>query len=306
MEKNPGFRIVGNISKEKKVDYNNELKNELYENHLGHLREDIRMELEEKEVKKTPIQEALIDLANAKTNGLMEEAGVSPYEIPQRNLHIIPNELYKKICGDDGTAMTLYPLQAIFFDAEFQKNPFDFGATTFHELLHLKGHFSAEINENSSGGKNFTPYREGVGIRSLQKTTREDGYYEHFRGLHEAIVSSCEREYIKTLVDSPILKEQKEKLVSEMPYSYFLKVFDYILAEISQEMNNTYPTPEKVRAEFLKSHFTGHLVTIGKIVEKTFGTGSFRILGMMNDSKSASQVLKSLQGFRGHQRKIRY
>ncbi|MEP7234205.1 MAG: hypothetical protein ABI778_02805, partial [Ignavibacteriota bacterium] len=54
-------------------------------------------------------------------------------------------------------------------------------------------------------------------------------------------------------------------------------------------------TEEDIKKEFLKSHFTGHLIGIGRMVEETFGEGSFRLLGMMKEKEGALQTMDWLK-----------
>jgi len=52
----------------------------------------------------------------------------------------------------------------------------------------------------------------------------------------------------------------------------------------------------------LKAHFTGNLLTIKKLVEKTFGKRSFLVLGnMTNDHESGVLHLETLKVFRRDQ-----
>jgi len=53
---------------------------------------------------------------------------------------------------------------------------------------------------------------------------------------------------------------------------------------------------------FLKAHFTGRLLPIGRLIEKTFGEGSFRLLGNMDtDDESGALHLESLEKARRRQ-----
>lgn len=328
MENKPNFRIIGNISQEEKKQQKEEINSILYERHLFNLSEELKSEVEKSEHKKTESELMLIDFANQKTNELMESLGSTPYTVPAINFHLLPADLYRKICKNDNYATTFHTKQGIFMNGqEYQKNDLFFSATAFHELLHLKSHFTMEVNKNPEGKLTKTPYREGLAVRALQESGLNDIYYDYFRGLYEAVVSSYEIPYTDMVFELPMFKEEKEWMHSKEaqeikkkisleerineqeiywvsrngkdfltpPYPDLRKTFDYILEEIYLTAKNKFNSRQEVKNEFLKSSFNGNLLPIAKLVENTFGKGSFRLLGMMENSKTSIQVLKSLK-----------
>ncbi len=79
-----------------------------------------------------------------------------------------------------------------------------------------------------------------------------------------------------------------------------------VIQEIQKELPETYPDTDDVLEEFTKAFFTGRLMQLGKIVEQTFGKGSFRILGMMKDDReSPVEVLETLRKMRAGRRAAR-
>lgn len=265
----------------------------------------------------------------------MERLGINSFDIPARNLHIVPPDLYKEV-GGKSSAITQYPKQVIALNAsKVRDNAIHLGTTIFHEMLHLKGHFTMEVNKSEDGKLRKTPYREGVGIRALQEAGDNDEYYEHFRGLHEAIVASQEKKFTSELfkdksveaeqlwMESEKAQEIKKQISKkeDIPedeilyvtkdgkdfevtgYMSFRKVFSYILEEIKNQFPEQFNTVDEVEDEFVRAHFTGHLVGIAKLIETTFGKGSFRVVGMINDKQSSIQVLKFLKGARNRSKK---
>ena len=155
--------------------------------------------------------------------------------------------------------------------------------------------------------------------------------HEHFRGLDEAIVASEERKYVKEMLNLPMFEKEREWLGSEearkirekiavarnippdeiywlgenkkshieVGYYRQRKVLDYALAEIQKEFPEKYGSAEEVSGEFLRAFFAGSLSATANLVEKTFGKGSFRVLGMMSDDKnSAINTLETLESMR--------
>ena len=148
-------------------------------------------------------------------------------------------------------------------------------------------------------------------------------------GLHEAIVSSQEKRLLNKLLELPALAKEKEWLMSdeakelrkklaekkEIPendiiwvgkkeeddwesvfYLQHRRVLDYVCDEIQKQFPDQYQNAEDVFKEFLKAHFTGQLLSVARLVEKTFGKGSFRLLGNMGkENESAVLHLESLK-----------
>ena len=73
-------------------------------------------------------------------------------------------------------------------------------------------------------------------------------------------------------------------------------VLNYVCDEIKKEFPDQYTDSGAVFKEFLKANFTGQLMTIARLVEKTFGEGSFRLLGNMgtknNDAVLCFETMK--------------
>ncbi len=334
MEKGPEIRIIGSVSEEKKEQVKKEIERALF-NHFESLTSEEQEQLRKFEYPKSEKELALIDFANKETSRLMQEAEIEPYDVPVENLHIISTELYKKAAGDGGTATTFYTKQGILFDAQhFRDNPVNFGAVALHEILHLKAHFSVEVEEE--GEKvNKTPYREGVAVRSLQRHGYHGKYHEHFAGLHEAIVAETEKRLLARLLNHPALAQEKEWLMSdeakemkkklaeekgipeddiiwigkkgkddweEVSYLQQRTVLNYICAEIQKQFPDQYQSADDVYKVFLNAHFTGKLLEIGRLIEKTFGEGSFRLLGNMGTNKESGVLhLESLKKARARQ-----
>jgi len=331
MKRIPEFRIVGSASTEKKAEVKKDLERN-FSDQLASLTEVDREKLEQLEYPKSEQELALIAFANEETNRLMQEAGVEPYDIPTENYHIVPPEIYKKSAAGTGTASTFFKQQMIIFNAEnYRSNPVYFGASALHETLHLKGHTAFEVE--AEGEKiEKTLYRAGVEVLALQQLNSERKYHRHFFGLHEAIVANQEKKSLPKLFELPELKESKIWLMSdeaqelrkklalkkEIPeneifwvdqrgkddwerFSYYqqCRVLDYVCAEIQKQLPEKYQSADRVFKEFLKAHFTGHLMSIARLVEKTFGEGSFRLLGNMSaDDVSGNLSLEALQKMR--------
>lgn len=324
MEGAPKIRIVGNASPEEN-EYITDKFDQLLNNHNNSLSIEERERIRGHEYKKTEIQTAVIEGANRITSELMRGLGVEPYDIPLENIHIISSDLYNKAYPNSSIASVSYTGQGIIINAkEVRDDIVYFGSVVIHEILHLKAHLSLEIRKTSDRART-TIYRAGVTINSLQY---EKMYHEHFKGLHEAIVTEAEKMLHKRLLDLPELTKEKEWLTSKkvtgwkrytakaegipddefkwvgkkgkkmFGFAYYDQrvVLKYVCKEIQKQFPDQYKNIDEVFREFLKAHFTGRLLTIARLVEKTFGEGSFRLLGDMNtDSKSTKLCLNHMK-----------
>ncbi len=340
MDKSPEFRIVGGASEEKKQEAKKDLEKALFD-HFVSLSPEEKERLEKLEYPKSEKEIALIDFANKETNRLREECGLEPYDIQEGNYHIIPPEFYKEVIGEDSNASTSFSKQGILFNAEhLRDNPVKFGAIALHENLHLKGHVTMEVEEDKDE-LDKTLFREGVTMRSAQKLGFHGKHHLHFVGLHEAIVTAQEKKSFPKILELPVLKDQREWLMSdgakelkekiakekEIPMDEFISVrwldkeknkyesaifsylsqrqtLDYVCQEIQKEFPEQYKTSDDAFKEFLRGHFTGRMLPIARLTEKTFGEGSFRLLGnMKTDNESGVLHLESLKKARLRQKR---
>lgn len=288
------------------------------------------------EYPKSETELALIKFADEETSRLMRESGIEPFELSAGNIHIVPPEVYDK-CAGGGVATTIPREGAIYFNARlFRANPLYFGAVLIHEMLHIKAHISVQVEVEEKDNVKINMYRHGVDVAALQKDTQRGRYHKHFLGLHEAIVAETEKRLMNKLLDLPQLQAQKELMASpeaqeikkQIAEKFLLEfvedviwvgktveddasviaydgqrvVLDYLCTEIQKEFSHEFPSADQVFNAFLQAHFTGRLLPIARLVEHTFGEGSFRILGNMGtDNVSAITHLETLKKARTRQ-----
>jgi hypothetical protein len=336
MERAPEFRIVGNTTEEEKEEVKEELHEALAEDTLAGLSEEMREKVHRLEYEKYEDFYKVIDFANLKTNQMLEDLGLPPTDFPAKNIHVLPSDLYEELRGGDTRGFADSESQAIFLNVKYSRDSrTNVALTIFHEMLHLKGHFSMEVNDKPDGQQKSSPYRVGTMVKALQKDTDEERYYRYFVGLNEAIVSSQEKKFIESLQENEVFAEELEHMgskgilelkaeqaekkgvpedeiqwinedkskVSFFAYREYRSVYAYVLKEIHAQFPDKFETVDDVNKEFLKAHFTGHLVGIGRLVEKTFGKGAFRVFGTMRTEEegveySAEDVRGKLEGMR--------
>jgi len=326
-----GFEIkaIGGASEEAKESIKRDIERALFD-HFDSLSPKEQAMLFRYERPKSEKELVIIQLADQETSRLMREAGREPYSVPFENFHIVPPKPYKELFANDTVAASFCVQQGIIFnDAQFRDNPLYFGISAFHELLHLKGHLSVQVEEEKDTLKvRGSLYRHGVTAYSSQQANRKNQFHFHFSGLHEAIVSEAEKEFFPKLLNLPELALEKRRLASEkakalkkkiatqngipeediiwvdeegrdyetFSYPAHRRTLKYVCEEIQKQYPDKFKTSNEVYKLFLNAHFTGQLLPIARLMEKTFGENSFRLLGNMGTSnESAILHLESLQ-----------
>lgn len=309
--KRPEVRIVGKAPEEAKEEARKLLSALFGEYHLADMTEEMLQEIKEKELQKDRIDRDIIKAANEMINELLQQWGLQPFDIPDNNIHIIPDSLYGKIftrmkIGDEMGATRLSQ-QAIFINGEFKNKDFlDYLTGLFHEICHLKGYYAEELIKNNSDSYARKGYRIGfISAFPVEKLKRigknPKRTIVNFLGLNEAVVSDVVNVYTKEVLlkvgNEEALKSieqlNHEGLLEGKSYLDQLEVLEFVIKSIAEKTN----LDEKVvRTLFHKAHFSGNILEIGRLVEETFGKGSFRFLGTMDSGgKSALRVLDHLQ-----------
>ncbi|MEI8062283.1 MAG: hypothetical protein WCG97_03230 [bacterium] len=339
MKESPEFRIVGDDTPENKAALVADLNAAFHENTMFGIKPDIQEKIRDQEIEKSELALEVIDYVNKKVDELMMDLGLEAVEFPAENIHILPAQLYSEINGPSSSGQAKQENQAVFVNSDFlRRSPTSGAATMYHEVLHLNGHFAGEMNKDTP---HTTFYRKGLVIYPLQAkreqriNTQLEKPWTLFWGLNEAIIQRATRKFNLEILDdiefegetkwmkSPEYIEERVKIAEHLgidpseidwisedrknytldSYPEYRKVYSYVLEEIAKRFPDEYKDTDTVDKEFLKATFTGHMVKIGRLVEKTFGPGSFRTLGNMHSQKpdepfSAQETMEELKEMR--------
>lgn len=338
-EKMPQFErpepvMVGPASPEKKQEYKQMILERFGERHYEQIPEDKRQILESLEYEKKPYEKSAIKQANEVTNSLINEFGLTPFDVPERNIHIVPDKLYKQIeKNEDRVAITFQDKQLLALNAERLVHPIDRVSTILHEIIHLKNFLAIEAHEDL-----YKPYRSGLKVSASRKKEEKIGFFTAFSGLNEAVVSEIEKRYLPQVIQqnqfladeynwevSKEAQELKEKIAKEkgikpdeiiwvskdgkdyrqLPYYEQRRVLNYIVKCIYEDNRGRFNSADDVMKLFFKSHFDGRLLSLARLIEKSFGKDAFGIVGMMDtDENSARLVMNYLTKRRRQRRKL--
>jgi len=257
---------------------------------------------------------------------MREEIDVMPYSLLKENVRIVSGDF--STGGShlkDNIAGYVDPhLQKIFISeerAQFGQSRLKFGLTVAHEAFHLNGHVAVQVYQTEESKAYLSAFRKGVVIDSPEKKFERGPVKNYFYGLEEALAATFEKKSFKRMINLPQFEEEKiwlmsgdaqmiiERLskewnfpkdevgvvskdghVSLFPSNEQRQVLGYICDQIAIVFPDEYQSPDDVLREFFKAQITGEILGIARLVEKTFGNGSFRLLGEM-DMEPESGIL---------------
>lgn len=88
-------------------------------------------------------------------------------------------------------------------------------------------------------------------------------------------------------------RDGEDYRIKTHPYFVHRKVLNFLVDTIAEDMGKS---SDEVMKLFFNAHFNGHLLEIGRMVNRSFGKDLFRVVAMMdNKTNSAWQVFEYLQ-----------
>lgn len=237
----------------------------------------------------------------------------------------ITKEEFDKIKEKFGTENGFYAAstQSIIILKDYYSNKLSFTNTLVHEILHLQGFYSYQkskkeaadvILEKEDDLANMNIRRSGFSIGTT------DGKRLLFHNLNESVITELqirfEKKYMKrwSEFEEDIRKrdiyieevskrdnvpiELLEKTIAGVkgdessgykffsyPYHNERRKLDSLIDELYEKNTNDFNSKEEVFQLFAKATMTGRIMTVARLIEKTFGKGSFRFVGEQSSDK---------------------
>lgn len=271
------------------------------------------------EEEKTPEEKEIISLVNFHINQLTSRTELGELSIPEANIHILPtNYDFFSMDGKVLDGITSPINQAIIVSRN--RSNLSTASILFHEMIHLRGH-TAFVNI----GGYLSDYRSGLEVVKNN--------FSRFHCLNEAVTEELTREFILRYHDHPLFRNDIEevKTISAAsaekfnPYNTFTQDLEkdgLLLPQEQSDGSNTlvgfaYPiernalnelidrlhyfnpdrfkTRKQIFNKFVNGLFTGHIYELGKLIDGTFGKGTFRKIGEIEDSEKLLSFAKTLQ-----------
>jgi hypothetical protein len=277
----------------------------------------IRALIKEREDGKSPEAKEIISLANDVTNLLLRRHGLESFDIPPENVHImIPSYLGElrdgvlKLFGKGRKKRLTGNYQGYFRQMqegiEVDKKKVETKTpnisllhATVHEMIHGKSYNVNQTDRDanpidSAIGEDF--YRCGLMI-----TTR-DRKKQYFQNLNEAVTESETINCIKEILDDPVnssrfakelekIRQAGESLDDYNPYQEQRKILADLILKIRLK-NDRSMSSAGVMDIFSKAMMTGNILPLARLIDKSFGKGTFRKIGELDIDTKNTKGLK--------------
>jgi len=328
MEKFSSFkRVAGAVSETEKQNILNKQASIFSEQNFP--------ELKQIEREKTPDERDILKLTDSSTNELLEKYGVKGFVIPINNVHIVsekdwPNDQGSAFYSSMAQAVAVReaPAKIVFLkkvfhemlhfksynalqvttDQEAKTDQYRVGLTVvtrdgkkqYFKYLNeavteelTKRHVTKLFNnplfseEQKRTTEIMARYPEAK-AKSGQKLFDNEVYY----------ADTADFDTWKDAVGRLFGNERNRQLVAES-FSYKKeRDFLYLLiGRIYQENIEDFKDIEEIFDLFAQAALTGNLLSIGKLIDKTFGAGTFRKIGEMGNNLNVDkEIFDSIQG----------
>lgn len=219
----------------------------------------------------------------------------------------------------------------VMYDFSFEKPKIVSFHDILHEVAHLKSYCSLRerVFENVANAIELLPYRSGISINTFRPETKRKYGARALNHLNEAITE----ELVKRLVirvrnedlflaetsntDENIKKYGGEKdsggnLIlngeeyfvqsdegditgARFIYERERKMLNILIDKIYDRNKDIFSSREDVFNVFIKAYMTGNIIPMGKLIDKTFGRGSFKRIAKSEKSlEDQEKVVESL------------
>jgi len=314
MEKSSFERVVGNIREDVKKQILRE-KAEVFDNQVFE-------ELKGKEREKTPEEIQIISFANEATNNIRQQYGLENFDIPPKNIHIINEEswpegkniaFYKPMF--QAIAMREQPAKIVFMEKIFHEmlhfKSYNALQVTSTENPKLEGYRVGFSMQTRDGKKlYFTNLNEAVTEemtkRFITKNLDNPLFSDEINQTGDII-----KKYPRALTESgePIFSEdtfyaeiegkkswgkaigrlfgsqEKSKIIKTEAFVYKpeRKILNKLIDEVFERNSEKFQDREEVFEVFAKGMMTGNILPVGRLIEKTFGIGTLRRIGELDN-----------------------
>jgi hypothetical protein len=309
----PIERIVGGTSEQKK---------QAKEILLEEFEEQKPEGLSEIEVPKTPEVRECINIANKVTSEILRRYGIEKEDIDEDKIHLVKKEAWPEHLSETGAFFKLYN-HSIVAPEGLPKIKLTW--RLIHEIFHFKSYLAAQVLSNGF----INDYRIGLTVNT------RDGVQTQLIQLNEAITEELTREATQTqffkevfaydlesierimkehsdaenedgkplFTDQTFYVEVGEKSAdgsfpistSQFTYQTERKGLQLLINKLFEANRDAFSNSQEVYALLVKGSFTGDLLKIGRLIETSFGVGTFRKLANPESSDEFLKIIEDLK-----------
>lgn len=317
MEKATSFeRVVGKLSAAEKQGILNQSAEMFAEQDFD--------DLEGLELSKTSEELRIISLVNEVSNARRRKYGLSDFDIPPKNIHIIEHEAWDI---EETDAYHTPVLQSIALREQPAKMVF--AKKLLHEMVHFKAYGS--VQATSGREPKLEEYRNGLCVAS------RDGHRMYLRSLDEAVTEEMVIRDCSTLFEDPIFAQdvnQTKAVISSHPdaladsgdplfnedtfyalesihdeesdglepvgstevtrivienfnYEEERKLLSTLMDKLLEKNRDKFQSLGEIFEVFARALMTGNILPLGRVVDGTFGHGTLRSIGELDHDISA-------------------
>lgn len=265
------------------------------------------------EVEKTPEQIEVINLVNKASDNFLSSLGLPAFTVPPENIHVV-----KEFENDGDLGGRFFADQQLAVVAE-GRNLIEFANFVTHELLHFK---SYGVMQLTPGQETLDfQYRGGFSAHS------RDSQQPFFRTVDEALTELATQRVLEGLkkekpsvlakeiqvtefLSQPIPPHERERFlfVESLPPDHPMREngktlqtheyhypedrasLDMLVEKLFEKNSNQFSNKEEVLNLFLKGKFQGNFLQVGKLIDSTYGKGTFRNLGIISQSSEGFRL----------------
>jgi len=229
------------------------------------------------ELEKTEKDKEMIELASQKVDEYMRQYGRENVpKIPLNNIHLLKEggtEEHTK--GDLNRGGANSALNSVIIDHDTSN--LHLAQTLFHELYHQKSYKALQITKSDE--QKFASYHTGFNIVS------RNGENIYFKDIDEALTSLAEQKFFEEiLMNDEQFRAEIEGMSEEEKAGLFTRndereKLNSLVDKLLEANQNEFGSRDEILKMFFEAQATGRLLKIARLIEKTFGKGSFREIG---------------------------
>lgn len=237
------------------------------------------------ELEKTEKDKEIIELVTKEVDRYLQQYGrENVQEISLNNIHLLREggtEEHTDGNLSGGGASSVH--NSIIIDRG--DSDLQFAYVLFHELYHQKVYKALQITQ--ADGPKLTPYHTGF------KMVSRDGEKIYFKDLEEAFTSMAEQRFFtEVLMNDKRFRAEVEGMSEKERMNLFTRndereKLDALIDRLFEANQDQFNSRDEILNMFFETQATGRLLKIARLVEKTFGKGSFREIG---EGKEVAEV----------------
>ncbi len=296
-----GNRIVRKTNDLSQKKFEN-LKKDLEDREIRDGQERYKDFLSKYELKKTPQQQEILNFVIEETNKFLENFSKRNARTSIDLIRLVNEKFFKNIFPNmSPLGVSLERNQCVVVLADNNISKTALAETTFHELMHLFGFGRMSIKSGDRDGyANIALERIGLSVVS-----KEDENKLFFNAINEAVTVELTNRFHGAMKKSPLFQDEiwilkniyqggenfppvlyeyvdennETKTSARVAYPGEHEKTMKMFYHIYEKNRETFSSSEDVFQMFAEAYFSGKLLPIARIMEKTYGKGGFRGIG---------------------------